>query len=490
MFGKLRSVFVLFFALVVLAAACGDTGGGDGPVGDDPPDTTEPTTGDGDPPGDGDGDGDQDPGGDDPDDVAWRLSDCRAQSLADFHEDSPRIATDLIVFAHEPGVDPLSVAEVAGTLEMFGLDEPIQPATLLGNAQRYDLGDFRDNDELPGLQEPFWQALNERLTLFQLPTNDIDQLENALENLSGVVPPGLDVGPVHLTGFLGHWGAFTGTDPQICDRNGEPAAPEGEPINVGVIDTGFLPDNGIAEAGPGDWSIQNTDHSVDNGVCPVSHGEFVGSVVKAVNPAARVYTANAFPLSGRCWESDEFQVAWAAARLAALAPAIEGIEVFNFSVGAEPHTALSTGTTYAPVILPIVIDLLFESGVAGGDQVYAAAGNAPGLTSLQPADLDGVIAVAAADEDGEPVVWVRNELGDVEGVVNEPPPWTQLLAPGCNIVAVGTDLTANANEVVVWSGSSFAAPIAAVTLAGGNVEPDAFENVLYQRGLVEPSQCE
>jgi hypothetical protein len=209
-----------------------------------------------------------------------------------------------------------------------------------------------------------------------------------------------------------------------------------------------------------------------------------------------VVSANAFAWQDACWETSEAQVVAATALLIGASTEADGtvgLDAVNFSLGAEGHE-LSTAMSVEPVLLRVTFEELIAALAASGTEVYAAAGNSPPDPNrpIYPAAYDGVIGVGATDSLDRPTVWDHSTpiTGFTPGV------WMDFGAPGCDLVAVATTagLVAAADghpeEVVLWSGSSFASPIAAAIGATSDVPQAQFAGVLYpDPPSPEVSQC-
>ena len=415
-----------------------------------------------------DGNDGGDGGGDGGDPDVLNVSNCREVDLPD-HTEGPRIFEGYIV------IDNLG-AEFVDDAVSFVNGTVIDLADIVIADDRYVV-QVNQNNYLEALQSsPYWQAVTERVTVASV-SGEVDKVLLDLQEQF----PDLNVSPIHRVGFMSHWGAFPGTDPQICDLDGKAPNVEGGPsLTVGVVDTGIV-NSGTAEDGAVPPGLKLDTAIAD---CEVSHGEFVANVVRGANPAATVFASNAFPTtSGLCWESGEDQVIAATALV--LMDAGGELDVINFSLGAEAHLVTDgQGNTIAfePVLTRVGYEVLRENFDNLG--LYAAAGNAPPVSPIYPAAYSDVVGVQASDESNEPIVWQ-----DKTPLPGTPLDWANFVAPGCDVIAVGTDISNAPSEVVVWSGSSFASPIAASLRRTASVEHDEFLGILYTNGSSIPSQC-
>jgi hypothetical protein len=237
-----------------------------------------------------------------------------------------------------------------------------------------------------------------------------------------------------------------------------PGAPEGgRSVRVAIIDTG------IPQATHGDhWldSVTRTGDNIDElDVLPAGadglldymagHGEFVAGIVQRIAPTAdiRMY---------RAADTDGFASDFAVAA-AILQAHNDGAEVINLSLGSR------TVDDQPPPLMRQAVDTVrTESG--GATVIVAAAGNYGDESTVYPAALDGVEAVAGLTAQLGPNDWsshgtdVRfSAVGEgihsvypqgVESPVFDPEPDT--FGP---------------NAAALWSGTSFAAPQIAGAIA-------------------------
>jgi hypothetical protein len=258
---------------------------------------------------------------------------------------------------------------------------------------------------------------------------------------------------------------------------------------IGVVDTGLVP--GSTHVGVGAQPGGEVDGFLDQ--CGASHGEFVANVVEAANPKATTISANAFPWRGEgCWASSEDQVLAATALLLAEAETSQRpFDAINFSLGAEPHPVQGVGDLVPPLLLRVTLEELLAEVADDGTVLYAAAGNREPDEKMQiyPAAYPDVIGVGAADPIDRPTVWEDPDEAPIIGFT--PASWAALTAPGCDMVAVATADGLDSDEVVVWSGSSFASPVAAAIGAAADVPAGDYTDVLFTTPPEsEGSQCQ
>jgi hypothetical protein len=237
-----------------------------------------------------------------------------------------------------------------------------------------------------------------------------------------------------------------------------PGAPDGgRSVRVAIIDTG------IPQATHGDHWLDSVTRTADNidqlDVLPAGpdglldymagHGTFIAGVVQRVAPTAdiRMY---------RAADTDGFATDFAVSA-AILQAHQDGAEVINLSLG-----SLTVDDQPPPLMKQAVDTVQAESG--GATVIVAAAGNYGDESTVYPAALDGVEAVAGLTAELGPNDWssrgahVRfSTVGEgihsvypqgVESPVFDPEPDT--FGP---------------SAAALWSGTSFAAPQIAGAIA-------------------------
>ncbi len=397
----------------------------------------------------------------------------------------------------QPAIDQLQNQGIDG-VGAIGLEDADEVANLINDyhCAPYDRA-LSGDDVADVVATDTWTAAADAVDVIVLPDGvAVDRALTALDGQFGAVP-------IQIFGTENHFGGFPGVDPTEVN---EPinAAPIGVatidgPI-IGVIDTGFHDNAGVIKGGglptrqrDGEvggqtvyrgedqswvrdvagllWNtkqLENIDsYNPGEGVCRPSHGEFVASVIKQVQPGATIYGANAFfrrhTAKGdvvRCWETDEIAVVFALARLEVIAE--QGnvqFDVITMSLGTVSHDR--DGQPMAPVALEAAL----SADLSWAGQVVAAAGNTEPISPVYPAAFENVVGVGPRAESGEVVYW------DADGnpVVQEPPSWMAVNAPGCHLVGLATE---DPFERWMWSGSSFAAPLYAASVAAGDEVPD------------------
>lgn len=214
-------------------------------------------------------------------------------------------------------------------------------------------------------------------------------------------------------------------------------------VAVGVLDTGCDPHPWFADR---EWfaavpEVLDADDDLDQDR-QAGHGTFVSGVVLQNAPGAAVRAHRALSSLGF---TDDLAVVDGLRRLRARARrGGERIDVIVLTSGC--HTA---GDECPPV-------LRAEIGATGAVLV-AAAGNHGSARPFWPAALPEVVAVAAADRDGE--------LAEFSGRGG----WVDACAPGVGVVSSFVRLSpgsgARSYGFARWSGTSFAAPQVAAAVA-------------------------
>ena len=323
--------------------------------------------------------------------------------------------------------------------------------------------EFIDQELLRSFSESaLFSVLNDEVRFIDLEGQGIDAALIALE--AADVP--LDaVAPAHRVGAMAHWSAFPGTQPVAVDAGewdkGDSSLPNarGEALRIGLVDTGIA-DGSPNAIGVGHEAVDAQYSECDN----VLHGEASASAMKQVNPSAEVISANAFPGGSRCWVTNEVHV------LAATSFLLDqgDYDVITYALGAAAYHTEQTQKPHPPVLLRLMIRDL---------NVVASAGNSDRPEQVYPAAFSGVAAVHAADPGGNATVW------DSDGNPVGPNITVDKIAPGCALILQGVSDGSgglDTSQVIVWAGSSFAAPIYAAV--EGNVDPaDPYDEILPAR---------
>jgi subtilisin family serine protease len=237
-----------------------------------------------------------------------------------------------------------------------------------------------------------------------------------------------------------------------------PDPPQGVACRVVVVDTGLAAD-GLVPAGlagctaTGDRDYPDFDHN-DELDAATGHGTFIAGIVRRLAPSAKVEVRQVLTTFGDASDSEVAEVL--------LALLDDRPDIVNLS-----FAGYTDDDTTPPAIAEAIATLLAEGVV-----VVAAAGNDGTCRPAWPAATDGVIGVAALDDDGP--AWFTNH-GQ----------WVQACAPGVDVLSCFFDYAGGSADPATtrpaggpdnavqpddsgwakWSGTSFAAPIVAGALA-------------------------
>ena len=245
-------------------------------------------------------------------------------------------------------------------------------------------------------------------------------------------------------------------------------------VTVAVIDSGVdgthadLRPNIVHQVQVSAGSVVDRGIGVNNDPCGLGHGTLVAGVIGAVGD-------NGVAVTGVAWHVGLVDIAAGdpqqcglfsdSSILQALAYATSvHVDVVNMSLGGPGDTC------------PTAFQTAIDSARAAGIAVVAAAGNeekfAPGLTSI-PASCNGVIAVGAVGEKGDPAPYSN---------AND---WVDIAAPGGDTSGGkrGILSTSLGNGTDTEEGTSFASPYVAGAVAllrsvDKQLTPDDVESIL------------
>lgn len=260
------------------------------------------------------------------------------------------------------------------------------------------------------------------------------------------------VTPNHLVYGQPMWWSGPADRPRPCDPLPAPSAamPPRRDVTVAVLDTGLSPHPWYEHT---DWYLAQRaevaevlDADLDLELdAQAGHGTFIAGVVLQHAPSARIRARRVIGGDG---VGDELDVVRALRWLAGRGRA----DVVNLSLGC--HTF---DDRPSPVLARAI------TALGRGTVVVAAAGNAAAQRPFWPAALPSVIAVAALD--GKDRAWFSNHGR-----------WVDACAPGVRVASCYLDLTGTRPPLkttsgtftgyATWSGTSFAAPAVAGTIAG------------------------
>jgi membrane-anchored mycosin MYCP len=260
-------------------------------------------------------------------------------------------------------------------------------------------------------------------------------------------------------GAISHGGG--GTPVRVSGELPARGSGPGRGVRVGVLDTGLAAQPWLAggwEAGYSDRLPRGKEYREGAG-----HATFITGLVLSQAPGATVVVRKVLDLD----ENGEYTAdCWTVAN-AIVELGRTGIDVLNLSL------VCYTEDGQPPLLLSTAVSRLGPDVV-----VVAAAGNhgdlhhrqpdkaGPGETSKPtfPAALDGVVAVGAATDEGEPASFTPLDKY-----------WIDLLAPGEKVLSTYLDGDVLLDDKTAepfgglarWSGSSFAAALVSGAIAAG-----------------------
>jgi hypothetical protein len=276
--------------------------------------------------------------------------------------------------------------------------------------------------------------------------------------------PRVIASPVHELGFQWHT-YYSATKPERVEGVTFPALPAGHRERViAVVDTGVAAPEALPE-----WMsssiIHGTEDVEDLPKDAVSHGTFVTSLLRQIAPTHAVSMAKAggfddgdgsdpdHPLPN---PTTELHIAAAIDRLIERHRGACAVEALNLAVGGPTEEDL--------IMLTLQQAIARWRDVFPKTPIFAAAGNTPDPDMIYPAAFRYVRGVAAAGSDDGQIVWNADDT-TAEAPARE---WVDDIAPGAGLIGVGGR---GGDDTIKWSGSSFAAAVAAASYVnGGPVE--------------------
>jgi hypothetical protein len=304
-----------------------------------------------------------------------------------------------------------------------------------------------------------------------------DPLEVALTLRGGDV----EASPIHAVGFLHHIYVKPGTDatpidgalPAVGDSDRDPARVVAV-VDSGIVGHEFLPD----WMQPPNTRFDQIDIETLDSTVTESHGTFVAGLIRQISPHHTVSIARARRVSLAKFArlpnnhlpaplpTSELDVLAAIQRLINRHDG-EKVEALNLSLGA--YTCDPADDWH---LVTMAGALMRWQQAHPESVIFAAGGNIPGSVPIWPAAYPFVRGVGAAGNGGvNQVVWdptTQNELPA------DPRWWISDVAAGSRVVNLsGKDH----EDLVAWSGSSFASPIAAACyVAGRSANPSNMTN--------------
>ena len=269
---------------------------------------------------------------------------------------------------------------------------------------------------------------------------------------------GVEASPIHGLGFMGH-GGFKGDEFVEVPVPHPAVAPSAGDLVIAVVDSGIAVDEELPAwlSHPSVLFDRPQDTEVPTPAYPVSHGTFVASVIRRIAPTHTVSIASARPdpgymvtdeephLPSEAQPTDELNVFGALVRLVNRHSGSDNIVALNLALGA--HECPGGGS----FLLAMRIALDYWRSNFDWVEIFAAGGNSTCEAPMYPAAWDDVRAVGAAEDGGRQVVWVKGNP-----VTDPGRDWITDWAPGQEILGLSGQ---NPDQVIEWSGSSFACAI-------------------------------
>jgi hypothetical protein len=231
-------------------------------------------------------------------------------------------------------------------------------------------------------------------------------------------------------------------------------------VDSGIVDPDLLPD----WMKPENTRFEDIDIETLDTTVTESHGTFVAGLIRQISPAHTVSIAKAqrvpigsfVPQPPEHWTAPlpttELDVLAAILRLITRHEG-EEVDALNLSLGAY---TCDPANDWLLVTLAQGLDQWLEAHPES--VVFAAGGNVPGSVPIWPAAYPIVRGVGAAENGGGgQVVWDPATQNQLQA---DPRWWISDVAPGSRVVNLSGQ---GGDHLVVWSGSSFASPIAAAS---------------------------
>ena len=242
-------------------------------------------------------------------------------------------------------------------------------------------------------------------------------------------------------------------NPMAVAAGGADLAPAGGDgtvkVRVAVIDTGIAAQSRVDPWLKVDRTADNVDAldvlpSGPDGLLDYAagHGTFVAGIVQRVAPLAEIRMYRAADTDGFATDDD--------IAAAILQAHDDGAQVINLSLGVR-----TVDDTPPPATAAAVATVLNESG--GATVIIAAAGNLGDQSTVYPAALPGVHAVAGLTADLAPAGWSCSGDGIAFSTVAEGVRSSYVTGQESPVFDPAPDTFGN-SAWAVWSGTSFAAP--------------------------------
>lgn len=287
------------------------------------------------------------------------------------------------------------------------------------------------------------------------------------------------VTPNHLLrGAPGWWGgpADQAQVPVLVPSPPAAGAPSARRVTVAILDTGIAPhpwfegEPWYADCDPDDAERLDTTPEDDLLDSQAGHGTFVAGIVRRKAPSAGLVPMRVLGSDGVC---DELDLVRALYRLRRWSDRRDRpIDVLNMSLG---------GYTVDDKPSPLVADALTALG--RHTVVVACAGNAASDRLFWPAALKTVVGVGALDSDGSDRAPFSNYGWWVDACAVGERVTSSFVTFDGPLPSTGDHDQDRFSGYAVWSGTSFAAPVVAGTIAAAMASDDVTAPVAADRVL-------
>lgn len=270
--------------------------------------------------------------------------------------------------------------------------------------------------------------------------------------------------PVHALGFSWHR-ALTATAPEPAPKGtsfDDVDDPSGDRV-IAVVDTGIADPAALPAWITAGLSNDTIDIDLIDASQTVSHGTFVAGLLRQIAPTHTVSMARAAGYGDEVVGAEDHPEPNATTELH-VAAAIhrlvdrhydepDKVDALNLSVGGTSLGNLDMATIRSAV------ERWRENFPRA--PVFAAAGNTTSPRRVYPAALASVRGVAAANHDGDQIVW---DGGNETDPIPAWRKWVSDVAPGSGLLGLSG---VSKDDAIKWSGSSFATAVATACYVNG-----------------------
>ena len=287
------------------------------------------------------------------------------------------------------------------------------------------------------------------------------------------------VTPNHLLRGAPDWWGGPADQPQVPnDMPTAPASgtPASRPVTVAILDTGiashpwFEGEPWFADCAPEDAERLDTTPPDDVMDSQAGHGTFVAGILRRHAPGAQLVPMRVLASDGICDELDLVRALYRLRRWSARRD--QPIDVLNLSLG---------GYTVEDQPSPLVADALTALG--RHTVIVACAGNAGSERLFWPAALKNVVGVGALDSDGSDRAPFSNYGWWVDACAVGERVTSSFVTFDGPAPSTGDHDHDRFSGYAVWSGTSFATPVVAGTIAATMVSEDVAATTAADRVL-------